>query len=223
MRAADPPPMHVRMVGEASNIVSYTMLVLVDSVTHFARGSRRRRRITSAVALLLVLVLLPHAAAQRTTETDPSDRLRERPHAKHFVGLGPLYLRVDADRGVSAEEIRSRVQKHLLSARIRILTDEEWRSLPAAAILHLDVTLRCERDRLSCGYHLSLALRESVRAARYPSEGITATTWRNSYTGSVSRRDLSGLQTLLNIDAGTLVLGFLDDIRASTADSRRPN
>ena len=46
------------------------------------------------------------------------------------------------------------------------------------------------------------------RLARDQSIIVTAITWRNSYTGSINKSELSTLPSLLAADAGTLVLGF---------------
>ena len=56
-------------------------------------------------------------------------------------------------------------------------------------MLHRDVIIRCERDEVSCGYSVVLKLGQHVQLTRSQRTIIRATTWQNSYTASISKRD----------------------------------
>lgn len=106
-------------------------------------------------------------------------------------------------------------EQKLRQADIKVLNEKDWELLPDAALLRLDIIIRCERDDVSCGYSVGLKLGQHVQLTRGRRAIITATTWHNSYTGSVSKAQLTTLPDLLAVDAGTLVLGFISDYRAA--------
>jgi hypothetical protein len=88
--------------------------------------------------------------------------------------------------------------------------------MPDIGLLHLDIIIRCERwDQRSCGYSVDLKLGQHVQLPRGQRDIITATTWHNSYTGSVSKIELATLPDLLAVDVGTLVLNFIGDYRTA--------
>jgi hypothetical protein len=106
-----------------------------------------------------------------------------------------------------------RTEQKLRQAGIKVLSENDWEHKPDTALLHLDVIIRCERDEVSCGYCVGLKLGQHVQLTRGPRAIITATTWHNSYTGSISKAQLTTLPDVLAIDAGTLVLNFIGDYR----------
>ena len=61
------------------------------------------------------------------------------------------------------------------------------------------------------GYSVVLKLGQHVQLTRSQRTIIRATTWQNSYTASISKRDVATLPDLLAVDAGTLVLNFIGD------------
>lgn len=99
----------------------------------------------------------------------------------------------------------------LKEAGIAVLNERESQSVPNVPILHLNTYLECKRDGGSCGYHTNLELGQRVQLRRDQSIAVTAITWRNSYTGSINRAELSTLPSLLAADALSLVIGFLSD------------
>jgi hypothetical protein len=58
-------------------------------------------------------------------------------------------------------------------------------------------------------------LGQRVQLARDQRAIITATTWHDSYTGSITKAQLATLPDLLAVDAGTLVLNFIGDYRTA--------
>jgi hypothetical protein len=93
------------------------------------------------------------------------------------------------------------------------MSEKEWQSDPNAGLLHLVVTIRCEREGVPCGYWVGLKLGQHVQLVRGDRRIISATTWQNSYTGTISKAQLIVPPTLLAVDAGTLLLNFVQDFR----------
>lgn len=103
----------------------------------------------------------------------------------------------------------------LKAGGITLASDKDWQSTQDIGLLHLDVIIRCERDEVSCGYSVVLKLGQHVQLTRGQRTIINATTWQNSHTACISKRDLATLPDLLAVDASTLVLNFIGDYRTA--------
>ena len=139
---------------------------------------------------------------------------QDRPSPTSLKGLKGVFLQVDADRGLQ-QAMEMRTEQKLKQAGIKVLSEKDWELGPDTALLHLDVIIRCERDEVSCGYSVGLKLGQHVQLTRGQRAIVTATTWSNSYTGSISKAQLTTLPDLLAVDAGTLVLNFIGDYRTA--------
>ena len=139
---------------------------------------------------------------------------QDRPSPTSLKGLKGVFLQVYADRGLQ-QAMETRTKQRLREAGITLLGEKDWELLPDTALLHLDVIIRCERDEVSCGYSVGLKLGQHVQLTRGQRANITATTWHNSYTGSVSKAHLTNLPDLLALDAGTLLLNFISDYHSA--------
>ena len=152
---------------------------------------------------VLCFVLLMTAASRPMAGQD-------RPDSTSLKGLKGVFLQVYADRGLQ-QAMRVGIEHKIRQAGINVLSVKDWELGPDAALLHLDVIIRCERDEVSCGYSVGLKLGQHVQLTRGERAIITATTWQHSYTGSISKAQLTTLPDLLAVDAGTLVLNFIGD------------
>ena len=139
---------------------------------------------------------------------------QDRPSPSSLRGLKGVFLQVAADRGLQ-QVMENRTKQRLREAGIKLLNEKDWDLMPDAALLHLDIIIRCDRDEVSCGYSVRLEVWQHVQLVRDQRVNVTATTWRNSYTGSISKARLTVLPDLLAVDAGTLVLNFIGDYRAA--------
>lgn len=137
---------------------------------------------------------------------------QDRPAPASLAGLKGVCVQVDADRGLKPR-MESRIEQELKKAGIRILAEKDWDLVPDIALLHLDVTVRCERDDLSCGYSVVLKVGQRVQVMRGQRPIVSATTWSNSYTASIRKTDLPTLPDVVAVDAGALILGFIHDFR----------
>ncbi len=139
---------------------------------------------------------------------------QDRPSPTSLKGLKGVFLQVWADRGLQ-HAMETRTEQKLRQADIKVLSEKDWELMPDTAVLHLDVIIRCERDEVSCGYSVGLKLGQHVQLTRGQRTIITATTWHNSYTGSITKAQLTKLPDLLAVDADTLVLNFIGDYRTA--------
>ena len=139
---------------------------------------------------------------------------QDRPSPTCLKGLKGVFLQVYADHGLQ-QAMEMRIEQKLRQAGIKVLSEKDWELVPDTALLHLDVIIRCERDDASCGYSVGLKLGQHVLLTRGEHVIITATTWHNSYTDSISKAQLTTLRDLLAVDAGTLVLNFIGDYRTA--------
>jgi hypothetical protein len=139
---------------------------------------------------------------------------QDRPSPTSLKGVRGVFLQVYADRGLQ-QAMELLTEQKLRQAGIKVLNEKDWELVPDTALLHLDVVIRCERDEVSCGYSVGLKLGQHVQLTRGRRAIISATTWHNSYTGSISKAQLTTLPDLLAVDAGTLVLSFIGDYRTA--------
>ena len=158
-------------------------------------------------ATVLVLALLVIGASGSATAQD-------RPGPATLIGLKGVFLQVYADRGLE-RSMATLVEGKLKAAGITLVSDKDWQSTQDTGLLHLDIIIRCERDEVSCGYSVVLKLSQHVQLTRGQRTIITATTWLDSYTASISKRDLARLPDLLAVDASSLVLNFIGDYRTA--------
>ena len=146
---------------------------------------------------------------------------QDKPSPESLKGLKGVFLQVNADRGFQ-QRMEALVIQELRRARIRTVSENDWKLAGDVALLHLDVIISCERDSVSCGYSVVLKVGQHVQIPRGERPKVTASTWQNSYTGSQRKTQLGGLPDLLSVDAGTLVLEFVNDYRiANPISSRR--
>jgi hypothetical protein len=143
------------------------------------------------------------------------------PRAAALRGLRSVAVRVYADRSVPGvpgqeqpqrsvrDDVEEAVIQRLAEAGLAITSEES-----ADALLTVSMYLQCQPDGLSCGYHTNLEVQQWVRLARDASISVGAITWRNSYTNGVNRNELLILPSMLRVDAGTLVGGFVEGYRS---------
>lgn len=142
------------------------------------------------------------------------------PEPTGLKALRSMALVVYADRGIPsdriapgpfAEEIEKRIAQKLRAEGIALVNEKE-----AESVLSVSMYLSCEADGLSCGHHTTLHLRQWVRLERDPRITVAATTWHNSYTNGLSNKRLHCcLPDLLEVDAASLMEGFLQDYRTA--------
>jgi hypothetical protein len=142
------------------------------------------------------------------------------PEPTGLKGLRSMALVVYADRGIPsdriaagsfAKEIENRFSQKLRAAGIALVNEKQ-----AESVLSVSMYLSCEADGLSCGHHTTLELRQWVQLERDPTIAVAATTWHNSYTNGIRKKELHCcLPDLLEVDAGSLMEGFLRDYRTA--------
>ncbi len=137
---------------------------------------------------------------------------QDQPSPKSLKGLHGVFFQVYSDQGLQ-HSMEIQVNRLLTGAGIEMRSKRDWELTPDTAMLQLNALIRCERDESSCGYSVSLKLGQHVQIMRGERPVITATTWHNSYTGSIQKAHLTMLPDLIAVDAGTLIREFIDDYR----------
>jgi len=143
------------------------------------------------------------------------------PRPTGLTGLRSVAVTVYADSSIPSDriaagpfrdEIKRRIAQELQSAGISITTNES----DADALLTASLYLVCESNGPSCGHHTHLQLKQWVRLDRDRNTTLAATTWENSYTNGISKKDIwCCLPDQLELDALTLIHAFSRDYRTA--------
>jgi hypothetical protein len=138
-------------------------------------------------------------------------------HVTSRKGLKSVLLKLDVDhsilsvdRGILERFITNQARPELEQAGITVVSEKEINASSDVPLLGLETIVRCD-ETTTCGYQVSFSLSQRVQLMRDQSVAVTASTWRNSYTGSIRKRDLATLPDLLAADAGSMLLGFVAD------------
>jgi hypothetical protein len=127
-------------------------------------------------------------------------------------GLSGVVLRVKTIGGISAkaeDAVAKRVEADLMKAGIKLHPEQEFRPKSDVGRLDLTMTLICVET--SCGFTTRLSLSQGVQLLRDGGIFHTAVTWGDAYQNAIAKSELAALQSLITIDATTLVNIFIED------------
>lgn len=142
------------------------------------------------------------------------------PRPESLKGLKTIAVKVFADRGIPAlptappqpvaDTVAVKTRERLTEAGL-LVVDEKV----AEALLSVNMYLQCESNGPACGYLTTLEVQQWTTLEREPTRRLAAITWRNTFSLGIAKPHLNALPDMLLVDAGTLLLGFLEDYRKS--------
>lgn len=184
------------------------------------RGIREKSTRAGVSCLVLLMMGTSHPMTGQDYYPTPTS----------LKGLKGVFIQISANTGFAAADrslqqtLETLAEERLIEVGIAVLARKDWERLPDAARMQLGVIVTCEASGATCGYSAVLHLAQHVQLTRDPHDIITATTWSNSYTGSISKAELVVLPVpnpltwnypRLVDDAGTLLVGFIRQFRTA--------